>query len=70
MRKITKMPINGIKRMQEKVQENYLGDGLYFSFDGEQIKLRAPRDGGDHVVYIEQTTFSSLLRYIRKIGWI
>jgi hypothetical protein len=28
--------------------ETYLGDGLYASFDGWQVKLRAPRDGGDH----------------------
>jgi hypothetical protein len=29
--------------------EVYLGDGLYASFDGYQIRLRAPREGGDHV---------------------
>lgn len=28
--------------------EVYLGDGLYASHDGYQIKLRAPREGGDH----------------------
>lgn len=33
--------------------ETYLGDGLYASFDGWQIKLRAPRENGDHVVYLE-----------------
>ena len=33
--------------------ETYLGDGLYASFDGWQIKLRAPRDGGDHEVFLE-----------------
>ena len=29
------------------------GDGLYASFDGWQIRLRAPREDGDHEVYLE-----------------
>lgn len=33
--------------------ETYLGDGLYASFDGYQFCLRAPRAGGDDVVYLE-----------------
>jgi hypothetical protein len=33
--------------------ETYLGDGLFASWDGWQVKLRAPRDGGDHVVFLE-----------------
>ena len=34
-------------------RETYLGDGLYASFDGWQVKLRAPREGGDHEVFLE-----------------
>lgn len=34
-------------------EETYLGDGLYASFDGYQFKLRAPREDGDHEVYLE-----------------
>jgi hypothetical protein len=34
-------------------RETYLGDGLYCSWDGWQVKLRAPREGGDHVVFLE-----------------
>jgi hypothetical protein len=34
-------------------RETYLGDGLFASWDGIQIRLRAPRDGGDHVVFLE-----------------
>jgi hypothetical protein len=35
-------------------RETYLGDGLYASFDGWQIRLRAPREGGvDHEVFLE-----------------
>jgi hypothetical protein len=33
------------------VHETYLGDGLYASFDGWQIRLRAPRENGDHEVF-------------------
>ena len=34
-------------------REVYLGDGLYASFDGWQIRLRAPRENGDHEVFLE-----------------
>jgi hypothetical protein len=33
--------------------ETYLGDGLYASWDGYQIRLRAPRDGDDDVIFLE-----------------
>jgi hypothetical protein len=34
-------------------RETFLGDGLYVSFDGYQIRLRAPRADGDHEVFLE-----------------
>jgi hypothetical protein len=34
-------------------KEVYLGDGLYASFDGYMIVLRAPRSAGDHWVGLE-----------------
>jgi hypothetical protein len=43
--------------------ETYLGDGLYASFDGYQIVLRAPRELGNHFVYLEPFVFVRLLRY-------
>lgn len=46
--------------------ETYLGDGLYASFDGYQIKLRAPRDGGDHEVFLDESVFMALLRFMRQ----
>lgn len=46
--------------------EHYLGDGCFASFDGYQIKLRAPRDHGDDEVYLEPGTFAELLRFARK----
>jgi hypothetical protein len=33
--------------------ETYLGDGVFASWDGWQIKLRAPRENGDHEVFLE-----------------
>lgn len=46
-------------------REVYLGDGLYASWDGWQIKLRAPRDGGDHVVFLEDgLTLQAFLQFI------
>lgn len=48
-------------------EETYLGDGLYASFDGFQICLRAPRTGGDHVVYLEPEIYANLVEYARKV---
>lgn len=49
-------------------EETYLGDGLYASFDGFQIWLRAPREEGDHVVALEPQVFYALVRYQKKIS--
>jgi hypothetical protein len=45
-------------------REQYSGDGLYVSHDGWQVKLRAPRDGGDHEVYLDQTTLQAFLQFL------
>jgi hypothetical protein len=47
--------------------EFYLGDGLYASFDGWQFRLRAPRDDGDHVVYLDGQVFASFVDYARHV---
>lgn len=39
--------------------ETYLGDGLYASFDGWQFCLRAPRESGDQVVYLEPAVMAA-----------
>jgi hypothetical protein len=44
--------------------ETYLGDGLYASFDGWQVRLRAPRENGDHEVYLKQSTLQAFLEYL------
>lgn len=47
--------------------ETYLGDGLYASFDGMHVVLRAPRDGGDHFVYIEPSVWGALLEFVVRL---
>ena len=44
--------------------ETYLGDGLYASFDGWQVILRAPREHGDHLVALEPEVAMRLLEFI------
>jgi hypothetical protein len=48
-------------------RERYLGDGVYLSFDGWQICLRAPRNGGDHLVFIEPSMWKRLDAYAREV---
>ena len=52
------------------IKEFYLGDGLYVSSDGLQIKLRAPRDEGDHEVYLDRSTLKNLLDWLKSKGFI
>lgn len=47
-------------------EETYLGDGLYVSFDGQYIRLRAPRIGGDDWVGLERDVYRNLLRWVAK----
>ena len=49
------------------MKERYLGDGLYASWDGWQIILRAPREGGDHWVALEPEVYTALLRFVRDV---
>lgn len=45
-------------------QEAYLSDGVYVSFDGFQIVLRANRAGADHYVYLEPEVWRALQRWL------
>lgn len=47
--------------------EVYLGDGLYASWDGYQIKLRAPRMEGDHEIYMEPEVIMAFKAYLKTI---
>jgi hypothetical protein len=49
-------------KMSER--ETYLGDGLYASFDGWQVRLRAPRENGDHEVFLERSTLQAFIQFL------
>ena len=51
----------------EPFPETYLGDGLYASFDGYQVILRAPREGGDHFVALKPSVLAAFLKWL-KVG--
>jgi hypothetical protein len=47
--------------------EVYLGDGLYASWDGFAVWLRAPREEGDHRVALEPHALRALAEFVRSI---
>lgn len=47
-------------------EEVYLGDAVYASFDGWQIRLRTA-DGNNQVIYLEPMVFANLLEYERRL---
>lgn len=49
--------------MKPKYAETYLGDGLYASYDGFAIWLRAPRDHVDHEVALEPEVLHNFLNF-------
>jgi hypothetical protein len=48
-------------------REVYLGDGLYVLWDGYGVKLRAPREHGDHWVYLEPDILYAFEQFIRNV---
>jgi hypothetical protein len=49
------------------MKETYLGDGLYASFDGFMLVLRAPRTEGDHWVGLEPEVYDALIRFVAEV---
>ena len=49
------------------MNEDYLGDGLYVSFDVYQFILRAPRPEGDHYVALEPEVLAAFLKYVDRV---
>jgi hypothetical protein len=45
-------------------REEYLGDGLYAPFDGFQVRLRAPRENGDHEVFLEAPVLPAFIEFL------
>ncbi len=46
--------------------ETYLGDAVYASFDGWQIKLRTG-DGNDQVIYLEPGVWKALSDFVARL---
>lgn len=46
--------------------ETYLGDAVYASFDGWQIKLRTG-DDNNQVIYLESSVYSALRAFADKV---
>ena len=46
-------------------EEVYLGDAVYASFDGYQIRLRTG-DGNNQVIYLEPEVMEALMKYYRE----
>jgi len=44
-------------------KERYIGDGVYASFDGYQIWLKTPRNGGTHLIALEPAVFAQLIGF-------
>jgi len=48
-------------------KEVYLGDGLYFSWDGFAFTLRAPREFGDHYVVLEPEVLAAFDNFRERV---
>jgi hypothetical protein len=65
----TKITPEGIKHvprdevMLPPVQETYLGDAVYASSDGYQIRLRTG-DGNNQVIYLDGGVYKALVRFV------
>jgi len=54
--------------LEDFTNEEYLGDGVYASFhEAGEIKLRAPRAGGDHVIYLDGYVLANFEKYIADV---
>jgi sarcosine oxidase delta subunit len=49
--------------MRELARGRYIGDGVYASFDGYQIWVKAQRDGMTHEIALEPHVFVELMSY-------
>lgn len=52
-------------RLRDLAEGEYIGDGVYASFDGYQVWLKARRDGMEHSVALEPDVLICFLKYVR-----
>ena len=58
--------------MSNERKAEYLGDGVYASFDGHHIWLRTGAHEGEHVtntIALEPTVYAALVRYHAGLVW-
>lgn len=48
--------------------ETYIGDGVYASYDGYQIRLRCAAPSQPNIIYLDGSVYASLLRFVEKIN--
>ena len=53
----------------DKEHPQYLGDGVYASYDGYHIWLKTQRDGRWESIALEPEVFQSLFHYALQHGW-
>lgn len=46
--------------------ETYLGDAVYASYDGYQLKLRTG-DSNDQVIYLDGSTYHALTQFVKSL---
>jgi hypothetical protein len=51
------------------MEEFYLGDGVYASFEGYAVKLRAPRERGDSEIWLEPEHLKAINEFVKRNGW-
>ena len=47
---------------------DYLGDGLYVEFDGDQFRLFTERDSGTHKVFLDRVVLKAFLDFVARAG--
>lgn len=52
---------------EDSPDETYIGDGVYASFDGEYIWLRAPHSTHDERIALEHDVFFNLQKYATTV---
>jgi hypothetical protein len=51
----------------DDMNEIYLGDGCYASYDGFRFKLRAPREHGDHEIFLEPLVLQAFEKFVSEV---
>jgi len=47
--------------------ETYLGDGLYVELEGDQVRLKAERDGMIHWVALEPEVLNTFIAWLQHV---